>query len=132
MWWNKTKEIAFGLLTAIWALLMPIHGLIYCTVGITILDFITGIWRAIRAKEPITSHKMRLTVTAKLLPYLAALLVGFLMDSVIDPTALLCSRSIAILIVTVDGKSNLENLSEVVGFDLWQAVVDKLKPPTKE
>lgn len=106
------------------ALLAPIHALLIATGVIVAIDLITGIWRAIKSKETITSSMLRRTVT-KVFVYQIAIITGFILE-----TYLLAGIPVTKLVSSVIGlveiKSILENLDDIYGGDLFKALLAKL------
>jgi p-aminobenzoyl-glutamate transporter AbgT len=128
---EKFKTYAIAAVTAIWATLAPIHVLIYALFFLVGADFVGGIWKALKNKEPITSRRMRETV-AKLAGYMLALLAAFAVDHILDSGEISLARLAAAGLAIVEIKSLAESLTVILGFDPLAAVIAKLKPPPKE
>lgn len=121
------KEYILGLVVMFWAFLAPIHGLLLITGALVLIDLATGIWKAVKLKEKVTSYKFRQTIT-KGAAYMLAILVALLLDTVMG-TGGMVSRTVGGLIALSETKSCLENLGAITNIDLWKAVLTKLQPP---
>lgn len=106
------------------AVLSPIHGVLIATLILIALDTFTGVWRAKVRGEKITSNGFRRTIT-KIVAYNLAILTGFVIQTFMIP-AIAITSLIAAAIAVTEGKSILENLSEITGVDLLSAVKEKL------
>lgn len=124
---DKIKAYALHLLTTVWAFLAPAHTLIFATGTLVLLDLITGIAKAMKNGDKITSNRMRHTITKGLM-YQLAILAAFMLDTVMD-MGLMASRVVAGVIGIVECKSVLENVEAMTGANIWAAVLEKLKPP---
>lgn len=106
------------------AALAPIHEVLIATGVIIFIDLVTGLWRAIKAKETISSGIMRRTIT-KFLVYQLAIITGFLIETYLlkdIPITKLVSGVIGL----VEAKSVLENLNDIYGGDLFKALLKRL------
>jgi len=123
---NNLKEFLLNLSIVCFAVLTPIHSVLKVSLCLIVVDLITGIWRAKKQREPITSYGLRRTVT-KICAYFLALLTGMLMEqNLIAEIPII--KLIASLITCVEGKSILENLSIVTGIDFWTTLKERLQP----
>lgn len=69
---------------------------------------------------------MRNTVT-KLIIYSAAIILAFVIDLwILKSIGFYLSRLVGGTISMIELKSNFENFSDILGFDLWAAVRDKI------
>jgi len=119
------KEWVRNLAIAAVAILAPIQGMLI-TVGILVAaDLITGVWAAKKLQQPITSAKLRTTVS-KLLIYQIALITGFLVEKYMMQDLLPVSKLLAGAIGMVELTSLLENANKILGTDLFKAVVAKI------
>ncbi len=126
----KARAWLTASLLSLWAILAPIHTIIYAVSFLILADAGTGIWKAVKTKEPVTSRRMRDTV-AKMAAYFIALLVGFAIDQVVGDSMLL-ARVAAGSICLIEATSVNENLKAATGIDVLSAVIEKLKPKPKE
>lgn len=93
-----------------------------------LIDLLTGIIVAKKAKKPITSKKLSQTIT-KVLLYFLAIICSHILDTQFlnvnwlpVKIAQLCSGYIAV----VEFKSILENISSLLGMPLWQFIKTKI------
>ncbi len=129
--WNKARTFAVAGLAGVWGILAPIHVLIYAVFFLIGVDLLSGVWKAFKAKEAITSRRMRETV-GKLAGYMLALLTCFAIDKILGLNDISIARLTAGGLAFVEAKSIAENLTVILGFDPLAAVVEKLKPPPKQ
>ena len=96
------------------------------SVGILVLcDVITGICASRKRGEKIQSRKMERTV-AKLVLFSIGILISRLMEVVFFPYIPITSI-VAGYIALTEFKSNMENISEATGIDIWTFVLNKLQ-----
>lgn len=124
---EKIQNYLLPGLASLWGVLLPVKPLLYGTIAIVFIDLITGIWKAIKIKEKITSRRMRETI-GKLAIYLLVILGGFAADNMASDGAPAIAKVLAGAIALVEIKSVAENASKILGYDLWTMVVAKLKP----
>lgn len=115
-----------NLILAIFAFTLPIHSLIYCVIGLITLDTITGVYKAYRIKEAITSKRFG-QVVSKLLLYNLAILAGFLVETMIGIQAVHIAQIIGVAVALTELKSVLENITAITGIDLWDVVMNYVK-----
>lgn len=120
------KEHVTALFVAGWAFFSPVHSLMTMTGALVILDLFTGIWKALKLEEKITSFRLRQTVT-KGLGYMTAIVVAFILDRLTESDTMV-SRTVAGLIALVEAKSCSENLHVITGLNLWSAILAKIQP----
>lgn len=121
------KDYAYTVVAMVWAFVAPVHTLIIATGALVMFDMITGIAKALKTKQKITSNRMRHTIT-KGLAYQIAILTGFFLDNAMG-LDMMASRVIAGVVCVVEAKSVLENVESMTGISIWSAVLDRLKPP---
>lgn len=124
--WSKLKELALAALIGSWAFLAPIHGCLLAVGMLLLFDWVTGMAKALKAKQPITSRWWRETI-GKAAAYGVAVLTGFFLDNSISMDV--AARAFTAAIAITEAKSIAENLKVLTGIDLWAVVADKLKPP---
>jgi hypothetical protein len=120
--------MSFASKYAIWFILFiaPIHQFLYLTYVLLFLDFITGVCKALKQREPITSKRMRDT-TIKFMFYTVPICAAYFIDITYFSGAMLyITKLIAGFIALTEFKSLLENVSVLTGVDLWLMVQDKL------
>jgi phage-related holin len=105
-------------------LFAPIKATLLTAALLVVADFITGIIASKRTGVPITSFRMRDTIS-KLIVYEMAILLGFLAQSFITqdvPFANIANTYVAV----TEMLSCLENLNKITGRDLLSAVIAKI------
>lgn len=96
------------------------------TVGFLIfLDLLTGIWAAIKRKEPIKSAALRRTIS-KMIIYQLAVICGFLIEHYLVEGALPIAKIVSGFIGIVEFKSILENFNSIMGTDIFKVLIQKL------
>jgi hypothetical protein len=117
--WSK----AVGLATL--AVLLPIKAMVLAALALILLDAVVGTWAAKKRGEKITSAGLRRTIS-KMLIYSICLIsghvVGVFMLGGLVPVASLVAGAVGV----VEIKSVLESAQEILGIDLFRAVIDKL------
>lgn len=118
------------IIVATFILLLPIKA-VALTLGFLIFaDLFTGIWKAIKNKEQITSRKMSETVS-KMVLYQLAIIVAFVAETYIFfgiPITKVASGYIA----STEIKSIFENIGTITGIDLWEKIKSLLKRPADD
>lgn len=121
----NNMKYAEALLATILAVFAPIKALIAVALILIGADLVSGILAALKKKQPITSAGLRRTVT-KLMVYLAAICLGYLVEHYMVSDYLPISKMISGVISLVELKSILENLDVLNGSSLFKTVIEKL------
>ena len=87
-------------------------------------DTFTGIWRTVRKKQSLTSRKAG-RIVSKLLLYPLAIIVAKVAEEYLSQNIPWVEVTSGIIAV-VEIKSIFENISIILGFDLWQRVKDAI------
>lgn len=101
--------------------LLPVHSMIYIMVFMVIVDFITGIWKAIKRKETITSKRMAETLE-KMVLYMIGIITSFVLQNHIGIDGVKIMWVFATLIITREYLSIIENIEALTGTKIIQAV----------
>lgn len=88
-------------------------------------DLITGIWAAVKQKQPITSAAIRRTVS-KLVIYNIGIGAGFLVQHYMMKDLIPVSSIISSAIGFTELKSILENLDKINGGNLLKDIIGRL------
>lgn len=121
-----TSEYWAGVISAIfgWILsfLWPVWPFLILMIALTMTDLYTGTRAAKKRGEKINSRGLRRTVE-KIVLYTAAILLCEGMKTVFFP-ALNITYIAAFTVCLTETKSNLENIYQVTGTDVWANVRD--------
>lgn len=92
------------------------------------IDLITGLWKAVKTKEAITSKRLANTIT-KVVMYFLAIITSRVMDAELLKAIYLpftvAQLAIGFFSVT-EFKSIMENISAVLGTDVWKYLRSKI------
>ena len=119
----------FKLLAVVSTFLMPISGLLFLVGFVIVLDTITGVWKSIKHKVPITSRGLS-AIISKMLLYQVTVILFYMIDHFIlnkiilqfFSVDLLLTKVLALILVSIEVMSINENYKAVKGLDLWQAM----------
>jgi hypothetical protein len=108
---------------------LPIVGILILIAASVILDTITGIWKAKKLKQPITSRRLS-AIISKILLYEATVMLFFAMDKFLlndivmqfFSIDLLTTKILALTMVSIEVISINENYKQVKGIDLWASL----------
>ncbi len=120
----KALEYIEAALLSAWAVLAPIHAVMFVTGALIFVDLATGIMAAKKRREKITSKGFSRTV-AKILMYELALVTSYLVHQYMTGDLLPADKLVAGMIGMVELKSILENLNAINGAPVFQAVIDR-------
>jgi hypothetical protein len=117
------------LTATIGAFLMPISGLLFLVGFVIVLDTITGVWKSVKNKVPITSRGLS-AIISKMLLYEVTVIMFYMIDKFIlnsiilqfFSVELLLTKVLALILVSIEVMSINENYKAVKGLDLWQAM----------
>lgn len=113
---------------ASWALLAPIHTVLYAMFFLVGCDTITGIWAALKRKEKFSSARLR-SMVSKTVIYLVALICGFIAEKYMSLDVIPIVKFIAGAISLVETTSIVENLNSISGKNIFQELINKLGSP---
>ena len=126
---TKLKLYSTKLMAIILSFFLPIVGILILIAASVILDTITGIWKAKKLKQPITSRRLS-AIVSKILLYEATVMLFYAMDyfllndivisffSIELPT----TKVLALVLVSIELISINENYKAVKGIDLWASL----------
>jgi len=108
---------------------LPIVGILILIAASVILDTITGIWKAKKLKQRITSRRLS-AIISKILLYEATVMLFFAMDKFLlndivmqfFSIELLTTKVLALTMVSIEVISINENYKAVKGIDLWASL----------
>ena len=107
---------------------MPINGLLFLVGFAIFVDTITGIWKAKKLKQPVTSRRLS-AVISKMLLYEITVILFYLIDKFIlndilltfFSVPLMLTKVLSLVLVSIEVVSINENYKAVKGIDLWQS-----------
>lgn len=113
-------------LSMVSAFFMPITGLMFLIGFAILVDTITGVWKAKKLKQPITSRRLS-AVISKMLLYEITVILFYLIDYFIlndivltfFSVPLMLTKMLALVLVSIEVVSINENYKAVKGIDLW-------------
>jgi len=125
----KFKLYSTKLMAIILSFFLPIVGILILIAASVILDTITGIWKAKKLKQPITSRRLS-AIISKILLYEATVMLFFAMDKFLlndivisfFSIDLLTTKVLALTMVSIEVISINENYKAVKGIDLWASL----------
>jgi len=126
---TKFKLYSTKLMAIILSFFLPIVGILILIAASVILDTITGIWKAKKLKQPITSRRLS-AIISKILLYEATVMLFYAMDkfllndivSSFFSIDLLTTKVLALVLVSIEVISINENYYAIYQKDLWDAL----------
>ena len=111
------------------AFFMPISGILIMIGVLICIDTFTGIWKANKLEEKITSRKLS-SIISKLALYEITVIMFFLIDQFILNDIILTffsvpfmlTKVVALVLASIEVMSINENYKVVKGIDLWQSM----------
>ena len=111
------------------AFFMPISGILIMIGVLICIDTFTGIWKANKLEEKITSRKLS-AIISKLALYEVTVIMFFLIDQFILNDIILTffsvpfmlTKVVALVLSSIEVMSINENYKVVKGIDLWQSM----------
>jgi len=108
------------------AFFLPIYGLMFLIGFAIFIDTVTGIWKAKKLKQRITSRGLS-AVISKMLLYEITLILFYLIDFyILDrivltffSVPLMLTKMLSLVLVSIEVVSINENYKTVKGIDLW-------------
>ena len=123
---GNIKVNAMKLGSILLSFFLPIQGILI-GIGFAIsLDTFTGIWKAIKKEESITSRKLSRLISKTLL-YESAIMLFYVMDyfiinelvSQLFSVPFLVTKCVALVLFSIEAISINENIKEITGEDIW-------------
>lgn len=128
------KTNLLTLISIITAFFMPISGILFLVGFLILIDTITGIWKAKKLKQPITSRKLS-AIVSKLALYECAVIMLFCIDFwILDAIVLkffsvplMVTKITALTLCSIELISISENYKVIYGINIWQSLKNLLK-----
>lgn len=114
--WYKLSVVFFTLMSSV---ILPAIETIAFAGFMIFVDTVTGIMAAVCRGEKINSTKLK-RVVSKLIVYPLAVLMGSFAEYLLPAIPFL--KASATLLIVVEGTSVLENINDILGFNLFQMV----------
>jgi len=116
------------LISICFAFFLPISGILLMIGVLICIDTITGIWKAKKLGEKITSRKLS-SIISKLALYEVTVIMFFLIDQFILNDIMLTffsvpfmlTKVVALVLASIEVMSINESIKQVKGVDLWQS-----------
>ena len=117
------------LLATVCTFLMPISGLLFLVGFVILLDTISGVWKSVKNKVPITSRGLS-AIISKMLLYEITVILFYMIDFFIlnniilkfFSVPLLLTKILALILISIELMSINENVIAVKGLNIWQAM----------
>ena len=117
------------LISICFAFFLPISGILLMIGVLIVIDTITGIWKAKKLGEKITSRKLS-SIISKLALYEVTVIMFFLIDKFILNDIILTffsvpfmlTKIVALVLSSIEVMSINENYKAVKSIDLWQSM----------
>lgn len=125
---NMQSFSAFASKYVLWLFIYitPIHSFLITIYILLFFDLITGIAKAMKTNDRITSKKMRDSVV-KFIFYSIAVFISFQVDkTLLSDSSLILTKLVGGYIMLIEFQSNIENISALTGVDIWMAVKEKV------
>jgi hypothetical protein len=119
------------LISICFAFFLPISGILLMIGILIVIDTITGIWKAKKLGEKITSRKLS-AIISKLALYEVTVIMFFLIDQFILNDIMLTffsvpfmlTKVVALVLASIEVMSINESYKQVKQVDLWQSAKD--------
>ena len=126
---TKLQTYSTKLMAIICSFFLPIVGILILIACSVLLDTITGIWKAKKLKQPITSRRLS-SIISKILLYEATVILFYLIDYFLVneivysffSIEMLVTKVLALTLVSIEVVSINENYKAIYGKDIWSAL----------
>lgn len=114
-----------ALTISVLAVFAPVKAALVTVLILTVADMITGVWAAVKRKEPITSAQLRRSIS-KIVIYEVAMCLAFLAEHYLMSDDVPVLKIVSGMVGLVEIKSVFENLDQISGQDLLKSMIAKL------
>lgn len=121
---NIPFEIPKEVLLFVGAFFSPILGILWSIGFLIMADTFTGIWAAKKKGVKIESRKAG-RIVSKLILYPVAIMVAHVSQQHLAPE-IPWTKVTSGIIATIEIKSIFENISDVLGYDLWKRIKERM------
>lgn len=119
------------LLLASIAFISPIKWLIIGVGALILLDTLSGVYKAYKLKQDITSKRFG-HIISKFILYNIGIISGYILQLMIGVDFLPLAKIIACAIGLTELKSITENINQITGIDLWKFIKSYLQRNTDQ
>ncbi len=126
---TKLKLNALQMSAIVFSFFLPISGILVLIAFAIFLDTITGIWKSLKLKKPITSRGLS-QIVSKILLYEFTVKLFYSKHKFLDSDIvaqffsidMLTTKILSLVLVSIEVVSINENYKAVRGVDLWDAL----------
>lgn len=113
------------------AFFTPIKWLIVGVMALIFFDTITGVYKAYKTGEKVTSRRFS-NIISKFVLYNIAIIAGYILQLMVGVDWIPLAKLISVSISLTELKSIAENINIVTGIDLWKFILSYLKRNTDQ
>lgn len=132
--YNKINSNSILVFATIGAFLLPIQPLLILVGMMIILDTITGLWKAFKLKEQITSKKLS-HIVSKMVLYQGTIITLFLIEKYLLGEFIglfvqipyFLTKMISVVLVGIEIMSMHENFEVITNINIWKAFKTMVK-----
>lgn len=117
---DQLQHMGWKVYAFVSALLLPIFPMMMTILFLLVADLITGVWASKRRREPITSHRLSMSITKALL-YNIVIISSFLVEKYVMGV-IPWTRIVSGFIAVVELHSIMENVNSLTGVNVWRAI----------
>ncbi len=121
---NKLLDLAQAF--ALWVIwfLAPLRQIFATVLILVTVDVVSGVWASLKRGEKLKSERLRQSVK-KTIGYLTALTLCLIVEPYL-PDAIPSVKIMSGFIAMIEFQSGIENISVIIGVDLWAALRGKI------
>ncbi len=113
------------LFAAIVVALAPVYAAVSATLGLIVVDLVTGMMASYKRGEPIVSSKIKITVVKLLVYEISIILAWVVGEYLVGPSIPVLSVVSSVIGIT-EFKSILENINTLSGGGMLSAILDAI------
>jgi len=127
--WAGVPKWLKAIVAMVWAFFAPVAGVFWATLGLVVLDMVTGVWAAKKVGEPITSSRLGRSAR-KLTVYFTGIAAAHMAGvHLLDGAAILGVdpvKALSGIIGAVELLSVMENLNRIQGGSMFRGLITRL------
>lgn len=121
-----------GWMAAVGAYFIPLQGVFELVIAIVLIDLLTGIWASRIRKVPISSHRLRKSVS-KFVGYLLTIWLFYKFETEVGIQEWLCTYKLVTgFIFITEVISILENLAVITGNKVFTKIIRLIRGKAKK